>query len=152
MAGITLPCHSYNLIKLFYLDNQVSGYAPEIFRIRNLQNELIFIIFLQSIRTCRMSGQNICTLRVQLNFFRCTNINLSKVILIDITILKHLLFLEETGICQNILILSSFFVPKTNQAVFNALSCSATVLAFASFSAVSTSLSVDRPVTAASSS
>ena len=57
MAGITLPYHSYNLIKLFYLDNQVSGYAPEIFRIRNLQNELIFIIFLQSIRTCRMSGQ-----------------------------------------------------------------------------------------------
>lgn len=152
MAGITLPCHSYNLIKLFYLDNQVSGYAPEIFRIRNLQNELIFIIFLQSIRTCRMSGQDICTLGIQLNFFRCTNINLSKVILIDITILKHLLFLEETGICQNILILQFFFVPKTNQAVFSALSCSATVLAFASFSAVSTSLSVDSPVTAASSS
>ena len=109
MAGITLPCHSYNLIKLFYLDNQVSGYAPEIFRIRNLQNELIFIIFLQSIRTCRMSGQDICTLGIQLNFFRCTNINLSKVILIDMTILKHLLFLEETGICQNILILQFFF-------------------------------------------
>ena len=46
MAGITLPCHSYNLIKLFYLDNQISGYAPEIFRIRNLQNELIFILSL----------------------------------------------------------------------------------------------------------
>ena len=42
MAGITFPRHSYNLIKLFYLDNQVSGYVPEIFRIRNLQNELIF--------------------------------------------------------------------------------------------------------------
>ena len=50
-----------------------------------------------------MSGQDICALGIQLNFFRCTNINLSKVILIDITILKHLLFLEETGICQNIL-------------------------------------------------
>lgn len=152
MAGITLPCHSYNLIKLFYLDNQVSGYAPEIFRIRNLQNELIFIIFLQSIRTCRMSGQDICTLGIQLNFFRCTNINLSKVILIDITILKHLLFLEETGICQNILILQFFLCSENKPAVFSALSCSATVLAFASFSAVSTSLSVDRPVTAASSS
>lgn len=108
MAGITFPRHSYNLIKLFYLDNQVSGYVPEIFRIRNLQNELIFIIFLQSIRTCRMSSQDICTLGIQLNFFRCTNINLSKVILIDVTILKHLLFLEETGICQNILILQFF--------------------------------------------
>lgn len=65
MAGITFPRHSYNLIKLFYLDNQVSGYVPEIFRIRNLQNELIFIIFLQSIRTCRMSSQDICTLGIQ---------------------------------------------------------------------------------------
>lgn len=61
-----------------------------------------------------MSGQDICTLGIQLNFFRCTNINLSKVILIDITILKHLLFLEETGICQNILILQ-FFLCSENK-------------------------------------
>ena len=38
----------------------------------------------------------------------------SKVILIDITILKHLLFLEETGICQNILILQ-FFLCSENK-------------------------------------
>ena len=37
MAGlITLP--SYDIIKLFHLDNQIFRYAPEIFRIRNLQN------------------------------------------------------------------------------------------------------------------
>ena len=69
-----------------------------------------------------MSSQDISILRIQFDFFSGTNINLSKIILIDIAVFQNRTLLEQTGAAFN-----SFFVPNTNPVFL------ATVLAFASF-------------------
>ena len=80
---------------LFYLNNQVSGYAPEFGRISNFQSQLTFVIFHQFIRTCRMSSQQLSTFGVQLDFFCCTDIDLSKIILVEISALQHVTALKN---------------------------------------------------------
>ena len=47
-----------------------------------------------------MGSQNIGIFRIQFDFFGGTNINLSKIILIDITIFQDRSFLEQAGTTQ----------------------------------------------------
>ena len=76
------------------LNYQILGNTPEFFRISNLQCQLILIIFFQGIRTGRMGSQNIGIFGIQFDFFGSTNINLGKIILINITIFQDRTFFK----------------------------------------------------------
>ena len=87
--------HSKVISTLFYLDDQVFGYTPEFSRISNFQCQLTFIVFYQFVLTCRVSSQQFGTLRVQLNFFSCTDIDLSEIILVEISTFQHISALKN---------------------------------------------------------